>query len=161
MSAGVRWSRRVLLVGGAALIGFGLWTAWSTVPSSQWPSALVWLAGGVVVHDAVLAPLAVAVGAWVLPRVPPVWRGPLRGGLLAAGTLGVLAIALVAGAADRRNPSVVPQDPLAAIAAAAIAVVIGAVVGAFLAGARPRGGDPDADRATSVSRARRSAGPRR
>ncbi|MBD5784830.1 hypothetical protein IF650_01435 [Cellulosimicrobium terreum] len=136
MSPAVRWSRRVLLLGGAALIGFGLWTAWSTVPSSQWPSALVWLAGGVVVHDAVLAPLAVVLGAWVLPRVPPVWRGPLRGGLLAAGALAILAIALVAGASDRRNWSVVPQDPLAAITTAVIAVVIGVVVGAFLGGSR-------------------------
>ncbi|MCB7135890.1 hypothetical protein [Cellulosimicrobium marinum] len=136
-ATGMRVARAVLVAVGAVLVGVGLWTAWTTVPRGQWPSALVWLAGGVVVHDAVLAPLAVALGAWVLPRVPPVWRGPLRGGLLAAGALAVLSVALVAGAADRRHWSVVPQDPVAAIATAVLAVVVGVVVGAFVAGARP------------------------
>ncbi|MFD4992317.1 hypothetical protein ACFWH7_01100 [Cellulosimicrobium cellulans] len=139
-SAVVRGARRVLVAGGAAAVAFGAWTAWSTVPRGQWTSVLAWLAGGVVVHDAVLAPLALALGALVLPRVPPVWRAPLRGGLLAAGALAVLAVAVVAGAADRRHWSVVPQDPLPAIATAVLVVGAGVVVGAFLSAGRGPGG---------------------
>ena len=136
--AGRGW-RRVLVAGGAALAGFGLWTAWATVPPGQWTSALLWLAGGVVVHDAVLAPAALVLGALVLPRVPPVWRGPLRGGLLAAGALALLAVALLAGAAGRRNWSVVPHDPVPAIATAVLVIGAGVVVGAFLSAGRGPG----------------------
>jgi hypothetical protein len=132
----VRWSRRLLVAGGVALVAFGAWTAWSTVPRGQWASVVAWLAGGIVVHDAVLAPLAVALGAAVLPRVPPVWRAPLRGALLAAGALALLSIALVAGSAGRRHWSVVPQDPVPAIATAALAIGLGVVVGAFLSAGR-------------------------
>ncbi|MFC8596759.1 hypothetical protein [Isoptericola sp. NPDC057191] len=155
----VRTWRRVLVAAGAALLGFGLWTAWSTVPQGQWLSALTWLAGGVVVHDAVLAPMAVAVGALVLPRVPAVWRGPLRGGLLAAGALAVLSVALLAGAADRRNWSVVPHEPWPAVATVVLVVGAGVVAGAFLSagrdpGARTSGGRRRSGRRPSTPRPR-------
>ncbi|GII97861.1 hypothetical protein CLV28_2224 [Sediminihabitans luteus] len=132
--AALRW---VLWIGGAALLAFGVLTALTTVPStSQRINVLLWLAGGVVVHDAVLVPLALLVGVVVLPRVPPSWRPALRGGLLALAVLGIVAVALVAGAATRANPSVVPQDVGAALALAGIVLVVGVLVGMFLGGAR-------------------------
>ncbi|GAA1722158.1 hypothetical protein GCM10009809_17320 [Isoptericola hypogeus] len=149
-----RW-RRVLVVAGGALLAFGAWTAWSTVPQGQWTSALLWLAGGVVVHDAVLAPLAVVTGALVLPRVPPTWRAPLRGGLLAAGALALLSVAVLAGAAGRRHWSVLPHDPLPAIATAVLVIGVGVVVGAFLSAGREPGG------ARRRSARRRTTGPPR
>jgi hypothetical protein len=122
------WSpmRLGLLAVGLALMAFGAFTGLITVPSSQWLSAAIWLAGGVAVHDAVLAPLAVVIGVVVLPRVPQTWRVPLRGGALGAGVLAVFAVAVTAGAAGRRNDSVVPVDPAISLPVAA-AVLLAAV----------------------------------
>ena len=71
-------------------------------------AVLLWLAGGVAVHDAVLAPAAVVLGALVLPRVPVGWRPALRAGTLAAAVLGIVAVVIVAASRIRRDPSVVP-----------------------------------------------------
>jgi hypothetical protein len=126
-----RWSvgRLLLLAVGLALMAFGAVTGFTTVPSSQWPSAALWLAGGVAVHDAVLAPLAVAVGLLVLPRVRPTWRAPLRGGALGAGVLAVFALAVTAGAANRRNDSVVPVDPGVSLTVAGVVLLVAVLLG--------------------------------
>ncbi|WP_407317210.1 hypothetical protein UQW22_12015 [Isoptericola halotolerans] len=134
----VRVWRRALVTGGLVLIVFGASTVWSSVPVGQWPSVLIWLAGGVVVHDAVLAPLAVGLGLLVLPRVPAPWRGPLRGGLLAAGALAILGVAVVAGARTRAHWSAVPQDPFAAVATALLVIGAGVALGALVNATRRR-----------------------
>lgn len=125
-----RWA---LWAAGLAMIGWGLWTAWVRVPPEQWVSVLLWLAGGVVVHDAVLAPLAILIGLRVLPRVPDAWRPALRGGLLALGVLALLGVGVFMGAAGRRNPSVVPQDPWAAVLVALGVLVVGVLIGGIVA----------------------------
>ncbi|ROS72068.1 hypothetical protein [Cellulomonas sp. PhB143] len=137
-SRGVAVGRALLALGGVAMIAWGAYVAVTRVPSSQWPSALVWLAGGIVLHDAVLAPVAIVVGALVLPRVPAPWRPALRGGMLALGVLAIFAVALLAGSAHRRNASVVPQDPLAALAVALGVLVVGVLLGAWWAVAARR-----------------------
>ncbi|SDS10374.1 hypothetical protein SAMN04489860_0802 [Paraoerskovia marina] len=124
-----RWA---LWAAGAAMIAWGLWTAWVRVPPDQWVSVLLWLAGGIVVHDAVLAPVAILLGLVVLPRVPETWRPALRGGLLALGVLALLGVGVFMGAEGRRNPSVVPQDPLAAVLVALAVVVVGVVIGGLV-----------------------------
>lgn len=151
-----RWApyaalRVLLVLGGTALMATGVTIAVTSVPSRQWPSTLLWLAGGVAVHDLLLAPLAVGAGLLVLSRVPPLWRGPLRGAALGAGVLAVFAAAVLGGASSRRHESVVPLDPAVALGVAAgvlvEAVLLGALV-AHLVAVRAR------------RRARRSAGTR-
>lgn len=144
-----RWSagRMALLGLGAGLMVLGAVVGVTSVPREQWPSVALWLAGGVAVHDAVLAPLAVVLGLVVLPRVPPAWRPALRGAALGAAVLAVVAVAVVAGAAGRRNPSVVPQDPAASVAVALALLVVAVVVGGVTLGV--------------VDARRRSAGARR
>ena len=71
----------------------------------------VWLAGGVVLHDAVLAPATLAVcalGAAVLPT----WaRGPAVAGLLVLGTLTLVAVpVLVRAGARADNPTLLDRD---------------------------------------------------
>lgn len=123
-----------LLVGaiGAAGLVAGLAVALDSVPVREWPSVVLWLGAGVLVHDAVLAPLAVALGLVVLPRVPPAWRGPLRGGLLGAGVLAILAVVRLGAAPRRSTPSLVPIDPPLAILTAASVLVVAVVAGAGL-----------------------------
>ena len=58
---GVRVARAVLLVVGVALIGLGGYVLTDTVNPTRYGGLLVWLIGSVIVHDAVLAPLVVAV----------------------------------------------------------------------------------------------------
>lgn len=54
---------RVLVgLGGLAAIGWGLWLITDDGPE-RWRSQLVWFVGGVLAHDAVLAPLVVLLGA--------------------------------------------------------------------------------------------------
>ncbi|HYN66361.1 MAG TPA: hypothetical protein VES93_05685 [Ornithinibacter sp.] len=58
----------------------------------QLRSVLVWVVGGVVVHDAVLAPLVVALGVLAVLRTSPSWRIPLVWALLVLGPLTLVAV---------------------------------------------------------------------
>ncbi len=151
-AAGWSRGRLVLLAAGLAMTGVGVVSGLTSIPSDQWPSVLLWMAGAVAVHDAVLAPLAIVLGLAVLPRVRPGWRAPLRAGALGAAVLGVFAVGLLAGAAGRRNPSVVPQDPATALFAATallvVAVVAGILTQRVLAARATRRGRPGQDRTT-------------
>ena len=59
---------RVLLV--AAGLGLGLWGVWlmRDFDTERLVSAGTWLAGGIVLHDAVLAPLTVGLGLLAFGR---------------------------------------------------------------------------------------------
>ena len=141
-----RWSTgRLALLGlGVVLVGTGVVIGLTTVPQGQWPSVLLWLAGGVAVHDAVLAPTAILVGLVVLPRVPPDWRPALRAGALGAVVLALFALVIVVASSMRRDPSVVPvplsTSLVVATAVLFLSVMIGAAVGT--ARRRPRPHEP-------------------
>lgn len=144
-----RWSagRLVLLALGIVLMGTGVVIGLTTVPQGQWPSVLLWLAGGVAVHDALLAPAAVLIGMVVLPRVPPGWRPALRAGALGAAVLSLFAVVIVVAASMRRDPSVVPVPPTTSLVVATSALVLAVIVGAALGTMRhrrsPTRGDAD------------------
>ncbi|HEV6954790.1 MAG TPA: hypothetical protein VKY86_16250 [Promicromonospora sp.] len=106
------WARRVLVVAGVAAMAWWAVLALTAVPPRWWLSWGVWLAGSVAAHDAVLAPLVVALGwvalVWLPARrrrddgavtpVPVPAAVLLRGGVLVLGTL------LLVGAAARWSP---------------------------------------------------------
>lgn len=107
----VRWRTPVAIAGVAAL-AFGVRElVGGAGPLPRLWSSMLWLAGVLVVHDVVLAPLAVAVG-WVLSRLLPgrAVRRIVAGGLLVAGSLVAVAIPaqLTPGVAD--NPTTTPRD---------------------------------------------------
>jgi hypothetical protein len=89
----VRWALGTV---GVLLVLCGVRAFVVAVPPRQWPGVVTWLGAGVVVHDAVLAPCAVALGWLVLRRAPEVVRPPLRLGLLAVVTVAVIGIPLLA-----------------------------------------------------------------
>jgi len=141
-------ARLALLGAGVALVGVGVVVGLTSVPQGQWPSVLLWLAGGVAVHDAVLAPAAVVLGALVLPRVPVGWRPALRAGALGAVVLAIVAVVIVVASGMRRDPSVVPvplsTSLVVASAVLVLAVLAGAAVGTVRARPRvPEPADPD------------------
>ncbi|WP_327327070.1 hypothetical protein OG735_34635 [Streptomyces sp. NBC_01210] len=68
---------------------------------------LVWLGGAVVLHDALIAPLVLLVG---LVLVCGGVRGPVRGALLVAGALTVVALPVLLRPGRTANSSVLPLD---------------------------------------------------
>ncbi len=109
--AGERTARRAIGALGVLILAVGVVILLPDIPAqSRWP-VLRWLVGGLIVHDAVLAPAAVLLGVLVLRRVSDRLGGVLRAGLLAAAALGFLLLMVVMGSLLRRNPTVLPVDP--------------------------------------------------
>ncbi|MDQ2756965.1 MAG: hypothetical protein M3Y71_10440 [Actinomycetota bacterium] len=96
-SAGEQRVRFLLIVIGVALALVGAYSFIDAEPLGQWLRVVLWLAAGVVLHDAVVAPLALALGAGVLHRVTsPSVRRLLRALLLLMTAGVVVAVPLLA-----------------------------------------------------------------
>ena len=93
---------RVLLGGLGVLVGvYGAWLLLTRQDSDQLLSAAIWLGGGVVRHDFVLAPVVlglVFIGALVIPSSA---RVPAVTGLVVLGAATLLAIPVLTGFGDR------------------------------------------------------------
>jgi len=102
------WTLTVL---GLGIVGFGIAglvrNADMTVPAS-W---LRFFVGGLLAHDAFLAPVVVAVSALLLRAAPSRVRPTLQGALVVSGIV-VLASIPVLGGFGRiaNNPSILPND---------------------------------------------------
>jgi hypothetical protein len=88
-SAAVRIARVVLVAVGVVLLGVAAAALVAGVPLRQWGGILLWLAGAVVLHDAVFAPL-VLIGSRLLRRL---------GRRVSWLRIAVVQVALVVGAA--------------------------------------------------------------
>ena len=87
----IRVVRAGLAAAGVALVLVGLWHLWGTdLPDLV--NIAVFLGGGVLAHDLVLAPVALVVGALLVPRVPQWWRAPLVVGLVVLGAVTLTAV---------------------------------------------------------------------
>ncbi|MFK0292885.1 hypothetical protein ACIQU6_20760 [Streptomyces sp. NPDC090442] len=98
-------ARLVMGVVGAALSGVGVWLLLGDV--RELAGVVAWLGGAVVLHDAVVAPLVLVVG-FVVARGGA--RGPVRGALIVAGALTVVALPVLLRPGASANPSVLPLD---------------------------------------------------
>nr|WP_093879062.1 hypothetical protein [Streptomyces sp. TLI_105] len=87
---------------GVALVGLG---AWLVVAEPDPLGVLVWLAGALVLHDGILAPLVLAVGLLLVGRRR---RGLLRGALLVAGSVVLVTLPLLVRPGAPPNPSALP-----------------------------------------------------
>lgn len=112
-------------------------------------AAAAWLGGGVVVHDAILAPLALVVGAGLMRVTPARWRAAVAGALVVLGSLTLLAIPVLGRFGARPdNPTLLDRNYLLGWAAVSAVVVLGALLVGGLAGSpwhsrrrrRPRDG---------------------
>ncbi|MFI1434503.1 hypothetical protein [Streptomyces lydicus] len=89
---------------GLTLMGVGASLLWE-VPDLT--GVLIWLGGAVVLHDALIAPSVLLIGL-VLVRGGA--RGPVRGALLVAGALTVVALPVLLRPGKPANSSVLPLD---------------------------------------------------
>lgn len=124
---------------GVALIGIG---AWLVASQPQPAGVLLWLAGAVVLHDGIIAPLVLAVGLMVVGRRQ---RGVLRGALVVAGSLILVTLPLLLRPGAAPNPSALPL-PYArnlVIVLAVVAAVAGALILVRRRRTRPQRGPDD------------------
>lgn len=121
----------IALVIGFGIMAFGVRGALDEL--SSFPDVAKWVIGADLIHDFVVAPIAVAVG-WAVGRVVPMrWRAPIQAGLMAT------AITIAIGWPGLRgygrhtvpdNPSVQPLNYATAVAT--VGGIIWAVVAAWL-----------------------------
>ncbi|MCQ4046189.1 hypothetical protein NON19_30135 [Streptomyces rubrisoli] len=129
-------SRLVIGALGLAAMGIGL-SILLTDPYVRDPLDVVWwLAGAVLLHDGVLVPVVLVAGAAL--RVPRWMRGPLRGGLIAAGCVAAVALPAVLRPGPVANPSVLPLDYGRGLLIATGAVAAATAVAAVRSGVRSR-----------------------
>lgn len=130
-----------VLVGaaGVALGLYGLVLLLSRQDPGQWLEVAVWLAAGVVAHDAVLS--GSVIGACLLGSrlLPQPWRAPAAIALVVWGALSVVAVpVLVGGGVRADNPTLLDRPYVATWwVVSAIVVVLVAVAGLVRA-RRPR-----------------------
>lgn len=110
VARGVAVGRAVLIGLGALLLGVAGGTLVAGVPAPQWLGILLWLAGAVVLHDAVFAPL-VLIGSRLLrragARVSWVQVAVVQVALVVGGALTLVAFpGIRAQQLGARNPSI-------------------------------------------------------
>ncbi|HMC70525.1 MAG TPA: hypothetical protein VKJ07_15320 [Mycobacteriales bacterium] len=117
------------LVAGLGFIAAGVRGLLHDHAATQPDDLVKWLLGAGVVHDAVIAPLVVAL-AWLTGRAVPVRaRAPVRLGLIATAMLTLLTWPLVQGWGRRTaNPSALPLDYGRNLVAVLAAIWLGAFV---------------------------------
>ncbi|MFI8966170.1 hypothetical protein ACIGO8_29115 [Streptomyces sp. NPDC053493] len=132
---------------GLVLIGIG---AWCVAEQPDPPAVLVWLAGAVVLHDGIIAPLVLAVGLLVVGRPE---RGVLRCALVVAGSLLLVTLPLLVRPGEPPNPSALPLPygrNLVIVEAAVVVVAVTVILVRRWRG-RPQRGTDD-DRQTRVTK---------
>lgn len=105
--------RTTLILLGLVPIGIGLYGLWDFYPTERLVSIGKWLTIGVVLHDGVLVPLTLLVGAlvWRVTRGLPAAVGRiLAGGLVVAGVVSLLAAPVIRRETAATNPTLLPQQ---------------------------------------------------
>ena len=124
----MRW-RMVAGAAGLVAIAYGIRGVLTGGVATDWPATTVWLRAGGLLHELVFVPV-VAVAGWLVTRaLPAPVRPVVRGGLVVAGVLVLVALPLVAGVGDDGNPSSTPLDyprnlALVLLAVAAVTTVL-------------------------------------
>ena len=127
----MRTTRGVLGVLGVALVLVGVWRLLDIARTdfAKLLSTGVWLAGGVIAHDAVIAPLALGVGFLVVPRLPRPSRAPAAAGLIVLFSITLLAIPVIGRfGAKPDNPSLLDRPYGALWLVFAALVLVGVIV---------------------------------
>jgi hypothetical protein len=135
----LRTARIVLAVVGVVVIAFGAWVLITSVRPNRIGGLAVWLIAAVVLHDAVLSPFVLAVGAGLrrAGRALRVWvLVVVQAAVVLGSVLALVVVAeIVAKSEGTKNPTVLPFDYTARllvvegvlIAVVVVALVVGAV----------------------------------
>lgn len=129
----MRTVRALLGVAGVALAAYGLLRLLQ-LPADQVLAVGVWVAGGIVAHDALLAPAVVAVGLLVAWRAGTPWRVPLLWLVVVLGPLTVVAVPVLGRFGARPdNPTLLDRPYLLGYGAIVVVAVAATVAGGLRA----------------------------
>ena len=81
---------------GLAALAYGGWLVWR-LGSAQWLSLATWLAGGVLAHDLVLAPVILLLGVAASRWMPSYARLPVAVAVVCWGSLTLIALPMIGG----------------------------------------------------------------
>ena len=137
---GISRGRMIIGVGGVLLALFGVARLLSETAGGHLLVLGAWLVGALVLHDAVLSPMIIAIGA-VLRRLPPRARGSVQGALVAGGIVTIVAIPLISRAGTQPEAkAILDQDYRANLTVLLALILVTAVVAYLLRAARERHG---------------------
>jgi len=123
----MRW---LLGAGGLAVGAYGAWLLLTRQSGDQLVSAGQWLVGGVLLHDAVLAPVVVLAGVLAARALPTPVRVPAAVVAVVLGSVTLLAVPVLGGFGRRPdNPTLLDRDYTAGWLLVAALVVGGVVAG--------------------------------
>jgi hypothetical protein len=87
---------RIAIGAAGILLGlFGLFRLFTEIPGADLIMLALWLVAAVAIHDGLLSPIVVGVGAAISRFVPPRGRRYLQGGLIVAASVIVIALPLI------------------------------------------------------------------
>lgn len=99
------------VIGGWTLIVIGIAGAIGNARHTKPVEWGAWIIGAAVVHDGVIAPLVLGVGATLRHRLSPRSRTALTAGLIVTGLIVVATVPIFSGLGVREdNPSHLPRD---------------------------------------------------
>jgi hypothetical protein len=128
----VRTLRLLLGAAGVALVLVGL-ALLSEEGFGDLLGVAAWLVGGVLTHDAVLAPLVIVVGALAVPRLPPAFRAPSVVGLVVLASVTLMAVPVLGRFGAKADDPGLLNRPYAGLWLAFAALVVVTVVVVSLA----------------------------
>ena len=136
----MRLVRALLLVTG---VGFGLWGVWlmRDFTSEQLVSMGTWLAGGVILHDAVIAPVTVLLGVVAARLLPGRTRSVAAIAFLVWATLTVAFINVLSGQGGKPDNDTVLHRPYG-LSWIVLTLVIAAIAAAVAYRRRPTAAQP-------------------
>ena len=109
---------------GLAIVGFGVGGLLTQLDGRALTSWLKVFGGGLLVHDAIFAPLVVLGSVLLVRVVPASVRAPVQGALIVSGALVAISVPVVGGYGRlANNPSLLPSDAYGVRLVLALAVV--------------------------------------
>ena len=150
---------RVALIAAGVLLGlFGVFRLLTQIDSYDLFVLLCWLAGALIIHDGLLAPLTIAVGAVLAKFVPPRARGFVQGALIAGALITAIALPMIYRQDSQPKVKAILQQNFGANLATLLAIVTAAAVVLYAARvlrdrrASTANGRPSADHESTISK---------
>lgn len=138
--SGIAW--RVGLAVGGAIFAFGLYgllhNAAQTVPAN----VLKWMAGALILHDAIVAPAVLAAGFALTRLLPAAIRAGLQATFAVCAVVVVMSVPVLRAVGRRPdNPSLLPHDYGQNLAIVIAVILAGGTLLTFWRAARARRSD--------------------